>query len=415
MEVPQTSTSIGKKQWTSLIAAMLGWTLDAMDWMMLALALPHIQNTFGITLAKAGLLSTATLAGAAIGGIIVGIIADYLGRVRVLMFTMAWYAIFTALCGFAQSWEQLMVLRFIVGIGLGGEWGVGAALVSEYWPAQHRAKATSLVHSGWPVGYGLAALLYILLVPNYGWRSLFFAGILPAFIAIWVRLSVPEPEAWLETRASRQDNAVKQPSFPLATLFSLKYVRLTLLAMLLASGALMAYWGAATWLPSFLAKAKGLNIVKTGTYLIVLNAGAFFGYQFFGWLADTRGRRTAFTLGMTLSIIAVLVYVSIKQPSTLLLFGPVYGFITYGFFGNFGAFISELFPTEARATATNLVFNFGRGMSMLSPYIIGLVGQKYGLGVGLGVTAVFYLIGVIAVLLLPETAHKRDNHTIQKQ
>lgn len=397
--------SIGKKQWLSLSGALAGWTLDAMDWMMLALALPLIKASFHSTLPQLGLLGTTTLAGAVVGGIVMGLLADYWGRVRCLMLTMAWYSVFTAACGFARSYEQLLLMRVLTGVGLGGEWGVGAALVSEYWPDSHRARATCFVHSGWPLGYGLAAVAYITVVPVYGWRGLFFLGVIPALAAVWVRLSIPEPQVWLEAQQQRRERAPGQAAawFPLVTLFAGEYRRLTILATVLASGALMAYWGSATWLPSYLAKAKNLSIVSTGTFLIVLNAGAFLGYHFFGWLADLKGRRFAFSLGMFGSIVVTLVYVAINDNRTLLYFGPVFGFVSYGFFGIFGAFISELFPAHARATATNLVFNLGRGMSMLSPFIIGAIAQAKGLAFGLGATVVFNLIGLTALYLLPET------------
>ena len=180
-------------------------------------------------------------------------------------------------------------------------------------------------------------------------------------------------------------------------------MEITLLGMLLFSRALMAYWGSATWLPSFLASAKGLNVVKTGGFLIMLNVGAFLGYQFFGWLADRKGRRLAFIYGMCGAIIATIIYVAIDNELALLWFGPVFGFTTYGFFGIFGAFISELFPTSARATGTSLVWNIGRAMSMLSPIIIGALAEGYGLSFGLGVTVVFNLLGLVAVYFLPET------------
>jgi MFS family permease len=396
---------LGKSQWLSLGASFAGWTLDAMDWMMLALALPLIKNTFNCTLPQLGLLATMTLCGAAFGGTIMGLLADYFGRVRMLMITMIWYGVFTAFCGLAQSYEQLLLLRFLTGFGLGGEWGVGATLVSEYWPDRHRAKATCFVHSGWPVGYGLASIAFMLIVPAYGWRGLFFVGVIPAFMAVWIRTSVPEPRVWVEARKQKTQGIVGQQTtkFPLATLFSHDYCRLTLVASVLSAGALMAYWGAATWLPSYLAKARNLNIVRTGTFLIILNAGAFLGYQFFGWFADLKGRRLAFGSGLVGSVIVTLIYVAIDKEQTLLYFGPIFGFVSYGFFGIFGAFISELFPAKARATGTTLVFNVGRGMSMLSPYIIGAVAQAKGLGFGLGTTAVFNAIGLVALLMLPET------------
>ncbi|MBP2652571.1 MAG: major facilitator superfamily 1 [Firmicutes bacterium] len=394
-----------KNHWLSLAGATAGWTLDAMDWMMLALALPMIKISFDCTLPQLGLLATFTLGGAALGGVIVGILADYYGRVRVLMFTMLWYSIFTGICGFAQSYDQLLALRFITGFGLGGEWAVGAALVSEYWPDRHRAKATGFVHSGWPLGYGIASVVFMYVAPLWGWRALFWVGVIPALLAILVRLFVPEPEAWVEAKKNRTANgAEKAPAkFPLTTLFTGGLCKITLLGMVLSSGALMAYWGSATWLPSFLANTKGLNIVKTGGFLITLNVGAFLGYQFFGWLADKRGRRLAFISGMVCAIITTIIYVTINNDLALLFFGPVFGFTTYGFFGIFGAYISELFPTEARATGTSLVWNVGRVMSMLSPYIIGALAESSGMALGLGITVVFNLLGLIAVYNLPET------------
>ncbi len=402
---PTSDTGITKQMWMSLGGAFAGWMLDAMDWMMLALALPLIKTSFNLTLPQLGLLATMTLCGAAFGGTLMGIVADYYGRVRCLMFTMIWYGVFTGLCGFAQSYEQLLVLRLITGIGLGGEWGVGATLVSEYWPNKYRAKVTSFVHSGWPIGYGLATVAYMLIVPYYGWRGLFFVGIIPAFIAAWLRTAVPEPEAWLDVKKRRAlgiagDSVNK---FPLKTLFSGEYLRLTLFGCLLTTGALMAYWGNSTWLPSYLVKARGLNIVKSGSFLILLNAGGFVGYQFFGWFADRWGRRLSFIVGMIACIFVTLIYVSMPSERGLLLFGPVFAFVTYGFYGPFGAFISELFPAKARATGTTLVFNVGRAMAMLSPFIIGAVSEAKGLGFGLGVTAAFNLLGLIALIFLPET------------
>ena len=392
-------------RWKSLAAAFLGWTLDAMDWMILSIVLTQIGKEFNIGLAQLGMLGTVTLLGAAVSGLFVGVIADYLGRVRILTFTMIWYALATAACGFAESFTQLLILRFITGIGLGGEWGVGAALVSEYWPDKYRARATSLVHSGWPVGFGLASLASIYILPTLGWRYMFFLGIIPAFVAMWVRLSVPEPEEWQKTKANADEKRAKGETvaFPLATLFNPQYRRTTFFAVLWMTGMLLAYWGAATWLPAFLSNAKGLTIAKTGGFLVVLNLGAWFSYQFFGWLSDYKGRRFSMVTGCISSIIGTLIYVSIDSEQGLLLFGPIFGFMTYGLFGTAGAYLSEMFPAEARATGASFCFNFARGIAMLSPYIIGTVAAAYGLVVGLGLTALFSLIAVIALFFLPET------------
>ena len=398
-----TKSGFTKNQWLSLAASVSGWTLDAMDWMMLALALPLIGKSFNLSLPEMGFLATLTLGGAAVGGIVVGVLADYFGRVRMLMLTMLWYSVFTAACAFAQSYEQLSFLRFFTGLGLGGEWAVGAALVAEYWPDEHRAKATSLVHSGWPLGYGFAAVAFMLIVPTFGWRALFLVGVIPALVAILIRMGVPEPEQWVKSKQTRAQPTATAPQFPLAALFSPGLLRNTLLGSLLSTGALMAYWGSATWLPSYLASARGLTIVKAGGFLVLLNIGAWLGYQFFGWVADTWGRRVSFLIGLIGAIIATLIYVWIPSESGVFWFGPVFGFLTYGFFGPFGAFISELFPTEARAAGTGFCWNIGRAMSMLSPLIIGALAQGYGISFGLGATMVFNVLALIAIIFLPET------------
>jgi MFS family permease len=396
---------LGINQWMSLAASVAGWMLDAMDWMMLALALPLIKVSFNASLPELGLLATATLAGAAIGGVVVGILADYYGRIRILTFTILWYSVFTAACGFAQSYEQLLVLRVLTGLGLGGEWAVGATLVSEFWPDKYRAKATSFVHSGWPIGYGLAALANMYVVPLWGWQGLFWVGSLPAIFAVIIRLQVPEPEAWLEAKKLRSQGGVRQArqQFPLTALFSKALFARTCFAGLLSAGMLMAYWGSATWLPSFLSTAKGLNIVKTSGFLIVLNLGAFLGYQFYGWVADRFGRRVAFISGTLGAIVCTLIYVNISDEQALLYFGPIFGFATYGFFGPIGAYVSELFPTESRATGASVTWNFGRAMSMLSPVIIGAVAQAHGLAWGLGTTMIFNFIALLSLFFLPET------------
>ncbi len=395
-------TKVTRESWKCLIAAFVGWALDAMDWMLLALALPLIAKEFGSGMGASGLLGTMTLLGAAISGLFVGMLADKLGRVKMLMFTMFFYALMTALCGFAQSYLQLLVLRFFTGIGLGGEWGVGAALITETWPSKWRAWATSTVHSGFPVGYGLATLAYMYIAPVHGWRWLFFLGVLPAFVAIWIRLSVGEPAPW---KASRNNPNEEQPKLPLTMLFQGVYLKRTIFASIMVGGTLMAYWGMGTWVPSYLVQTKGLDIMKSGSFLLLLNFGGICGHQTFGFLSGRLGRRASLLLGIGSATVATLIYVTIDTPDTLFWFGWVFGWATYGFFGTFGAYLSELYPVEARATGASFTFNTGRAMSMLSPYIIGVTAASYGLGVGLGMTAVFNAIAMLALFMLPETRH----------
>jgi MFS family permease len=394
---------ITKGQWGSLLGAWAGWALDAMDWTMLAMVFPLLKAEFGVSLPQLGMLATATLGGAAIGGIIFGILADYYGRVKMLTFTMIWYGLGTAACGFAQSYEQLLIIRAITGIGIGGEWGIGATLVAEYWPDRLRARAIGLVHSGWSIGYGLSVLCMMFVAPTYGWRVMFFLGIIPAIVAVLIRLGVQEPEVWIKAREERAKGIKADVAkFPLASLFAAGYRRVTILACIFIGGALMANWGLSTWLPTYLKSAKGLDFVKTGIFLIVYQLGVFIGYQAYGWFADKKGRRYAFFFGLTGGGITTVIFSQLSSPQVILWFNFIFG-LSMGFYGLTGTFISELYPAHARATGTSFIMNMGRFLSMFSPVIIGAVAQTQGLAFGIATTVGFLVIGIIALCFLPET------------
>ncbi len=388
----------------SLFAAFFGYALDAMDWMMLAVALPLIMQSLHLSLLQGGLLATATLGGAAVGGLFSGIIADYFGRTKTLMIIIIWYAVFTSLCGFARSYEQLMVLRVLVGLGLGGEWGVGSALVAENYPLEERARATAIVQCGWPVGYGLAVLLSMLVMPYWGWRGLFFVGFLPALFTVWIRASVPEPESWKASKEQLSHAGEKQ-KFPYAVLFSRKYIFRVVIATLVFGLPAMGYWGISSWLPSYLSEARGLNIFKSGPYLILLNAGGIISYLLFGYLADKTGRRNAWGLGVALAMVSTLVFIKIPTNAALLIFSPILGFCTYGFIGIMGAYQSELFPQEARATALTFINAGSRFFAMFAPCIIGALAAAKSMAFGFASTALVYFLSL--VLLPPLTEKKK--------
>jgi len=386
----------------SLVAAFLGYALDAMDWMMLAIALPLIMQSLHLSIVQGGLLSMATLGGAAVGGLFSGIIADYFGRTKTLIFIILWYAVFTAICGFTQSYEQLIVLRVLVGLGLGGEWGVGSALVAENYPVEKRAKATAVVQCGWPTGYGMAVILSMLVIPWWGWRGLFFIGILPAFFTLWIRVSVPEPESWKKSKEQLSQAGARQ-NFPYAVLFSRKYIFRLIVAIFVFGLPAMGYWGVSTWLPTYLSETRGLNLFKSGPFLILLNVGGAISYLLFGCLADKTGRRIAWGSGVALALVSILVFVKISTNTALLIFSPVLGFCTYGFIGIMGAYQAELFPQEARATALTFLNACSRFFSMFAPYIIGALAATKGMAFGFASTAIVYFISLILVPLLPET------------
>jgi MFS family permease len=276
------------QQKRALLAASLGWMLDSMDVMLYALVLGQVQRAMHLSAALSGAMMSATLLSAAIGGIAFGWFADRFGRARALTTSMLVYSIATALCGLARTPSELLLSRIVLGLGMGGEWASGAALVAEVWPAPHRAKALALVQSSWAVGYALGAAVVALVMPHFGWRAVFFVGILPALITIWIQRSVHEPEAW------KREIRVDKPQTRRLFRGTLGYSVLICASM--NAAALFAYWGLFTWMPRFLSApiaegGRGLSVAQTSAWTIVMQAGTFLGYILFGYIADRYNRK----------------------------------------------------------------------------------------------------------------------------
>ena len=396
---------IQPRQWKTLLAAQLGWMLDAMDIMFYAFALTAIQTEFKLTSAEAGALASVTLIASAFGGIYFGALADKIGRARALVFSIISYSIFTAMTSTAQSIAMLIVWRCLVGFGMGGEWSAGSVLVSETWPAKHRGKAIGLMQSGWAIGYILAAIISAIILPVFGWRVLFIVGILPAFLTLWIRRNVPEPEIWIQNKENKKNKMTDS----LIIIFKKPLLKKTLTASLLTTCVLFAYWGLFTWMPSFLSKpieqgGAGLGIVKSSTWIVPMQIGAFFGYLSFGFLADRFGRRPVFLTFLISAALLVPLYGQLARHDILLLIiGPFIGFFGHGYFSVFGAMLAELFPTNIRGTAQGFTYNAGRAFSALSPFVVGALADHYGIGSALALTAFFFLMGAVIIFLLPET------------
>lgn len=403
--------TITPQQWKTLAAAQLGWMLDAMDVMLYAFALTAIRSEFGLTSAEAGALASITLVSSAVGGALFGVLADRIGRARALMYSILTYSVFTALTATSGSMAELLIWRMLVGIGMGGEWSAGSVLVSESWPAVHRGKAIGLMQAGWAIGYILAAILAALVLPDFGWRVLFVFGLLPALLAAWIRRSVEEPVVWREGKASAHPsplNALKQ-------IFHPPLLSKTLTASVITTSVLFAYWGLFTWMPTFLSTpvsqgGAGMTLVRTSTWIVPMQIGAFFGYTSFGFLADRFGRRPVFVTFLASAAILVPIYGQLGHQETLLLvLGPLIGFFGHGYFSVFGAMLAELFPTSIRASAQGFAYNAGRALSALAPYTIGALADQYGIGSALGLTSAFFLAGAGLIFLLPETRGKELN------
>jgi MFS family permease len=391
--------NVARSAWRALFAAQLGWMLDAMDFLLFTFAILPIQKEFGLTSATmGGLTSVALIAGAA-GGIAFGRIADRIGRVRAMTISILIYSLATAGLATSQSLWQLIAWRTLVGLGMGGEWSCGSVLVAETWPPEHRGKAMGLMQSGWAVGALLAAAISALVLARFGWRVLFLAGALPAVAAFFIRRNVEEPAVWRE-RGSGTSR--------FTDIFAPAYLRRTLIATLVASSVLVAYWGLTSWLPAFLASpiekgGAGLTLTKSALWLVILQLGAFAGYTTFGWIADRFGRRPSFTFFMIAAAIVVPVFAfGARSPLTLITLGPLVGYFGHGYFSLFGAMLAELFPTSIRATAQGFCYNAGRIVSAAAPFTIGAL-ASHQLSLGLAVDALFFAVGGVLIWFLPET------------
>jgi len=409
------SGAAGSKGWFSALtpaerrtfwACLGGWALDGFDVQVLSFAIPAIVATFSITNADAGLIGTVTLLTSALGGWLAGMLADRLGRVRTLQLTVLWFAVFTFLCGFAQTYYQLLVSRGLMGLGFGGEWAAGAVLMGEIIRAQHRGKAVGTVQSGWPIGWGAAAIvstvLFSVLPAERAWRLLFWIGLFPAFVVLFIRRFIDDPPVF---KAAREKSALAGVVPNPLEIFSPRIIRMTILTSLLATGAQGGYHALFTWLPTYLKVERKLSVIGTGGYIGVVIAGSFVGLLCGAWLADRIGRRANFILYAVCSLVTVFVYTLVPiNNGLMLILGFPLGFFANGMFAGMGALLTESYPTRVRCSGQGFSYNFGRGIAALNPTFVGMLSASLPLGESIGILALSaYGLVICAALLLPET------------
>jgi MFS family permease len=403
---------INKQQWKALVAAGLGYGLEAMDIMLYAMVIVQIMKELHLNSAIAGLLASLSFFAAALGGFAFGIIADKWGRTKSMIYSILIYSIFTAACGFSQTVLQLAVFRFLLGIGVGGEYTAGAALVTESWPAKHRGKAMGLVQANFGIGYALAALVAMIVLPRFGWRAVFFVGVLPALLTYFVRRSVEEPQIWKQNLQQARDKS-KEPSIVevIGDLFTHGQAKYTIVATSMCSFLLFAYWGAFTWIPGYLATpvekgGAGLSLVKSLTWVFIMQFGGICGHLSFGYISDKLGRRFTSIIFYVMSAILTVAYALLRNPAMLLVIGPFLAYFGYGYYAGFGPILAEIYPTKIRATGIGFSYNVGRGVSAFGPAVVGALAMTYGIGGGIAITAIAYILACGIILMLPETKGK---------
>jgi MFS family permease len=391
----------------ALIAAALGWMLDAFDVMLYSLIVVNLMFAFQMSKETAGFLGSLTLIAAAVGGMIFGVIADRFGRTKAMIIAIAVYSVFTAACGFSVTIMQLGIFRFLLGLGMGGEWASGAALVSETWPALHRAKAMGFMQSFYAVGYALAALVVAVVLPLWGWRAVFFVGVLPAFFIIWIRRRVQEPEIWKENKLGAKTSFAET----LRVIFGRRLRFLTTVVTMMNAFTMFAWWGFNLWIPAYLILSPGqggMGLTSAGkTWLIVvMQFGMWLGYLTFGFISDRFGRKRVYLVFLIAAALLLFLYSLIHIAVVLFFLGPLVSFFGTGHFSGFGALTAEIYPTKVRATAQGFTYNIGRIMSAVAPFAVGSLAQTRGFGAAFAVTAFSFFLAALMWIWIPETGGK---------
>lgn len=406
----------------TLLAAAMGWALDAFDAMLYSLVLAMLMRDLGMSKTTAGWLGTLTLLASGIGGVLFGFLADRIGRKQALMASILTYSLCSFASGLATSIAMLAAARFVLGLGMGGEWNTGATLVAESWPTELRAKAISIVQSSWALGFAAAALVAGPVSRYFGWRAVFFVGILPAAVTLWIQRSVPESEMWREQQNGSQAAAqpgpegslpyADAPSSAFSLIFRRPLLKHTMALLLFNFFGMFAWWGLFTWLPPYLSLpveqgGRGFGVLGMTTLMVVLNlCGMFPGYASFGWVADRVGRRNAFLSYSVIAAILIPLYAASRSQTVILVLGTLVAFFGTGIFSGSGIIGSEIFPTAVRARALGFTYNGARTMSSVAPLVIGRVGQAKGLSSAFYLCAAGYVLAALMTTQLPETKGK---------
>lgn len=403
-----TPTEITSTQKRTLLAAALGWGLDGFDVMLYSNIAVRVMADLGITSKSlTGLPNTFMLLASGIGGILFGFIADRIGRKKALMLSILTYSVCSFGSGLSTSLVALVIFRFVLGLGMGGEWNTGATLVAETWPTHLRAKAIAVVQSTWAWGLATAAVVagIVLSWTRNNWRVVFFVGILPAIVTLWIGSGVPESEMWKERQA-----ATGSASF--SAIFAPALRRNTIILLLLNLFGLFAWWGLFSWMPFYLTApvdngGRGFGLMNTTWLLVTLNlAGMFPGYLCYGWIADRLGRKRSLILFTLCAALLIPIYSAARSQWTIMVMGILVAFFGTGFFSGSGLIGSEIFPTQVRALGLGFTYNGARTLSCVAPYTIGWVGDHKGLSWAFWLCAAAFVLTALMTTQLPETKGK---------
>ncbi|AIO66426.1 MFS transporter [Burkholderia oklahomensis] len=410
MQAFQWFHELSARERRTLYAGFGGYAVDAFDFMIYSFLIPSLIAAWGMSKSEAGMIATSSLISSAVGGWLAGILADRYGRVRVLQWTIATFALFTFLSGYTHSFWQLLATRTLQGFGFGGEWSVVTIMMAETIRSpEHRAKAVGTVQSSWSFGWAAAAVLYwaffALLPEQYAWRACFWIGIVPALWILYIRRNVSDPDIYVAARRARE-RGIDRAHF--LQIFDRAHLRTTLFGSALCTGMLGGYYAITTWLPTYLKTVRHLSVFNTSGYLIVLIVGSFVGYLVGACLSDRIGRRASFVLFAAGSFSLGMAYTMLPiTDAAMLLLGFPLGIVVQGIFAGVGAYLSELYPGAIRGSGQGFCYNLGRGIGSFFPILVGSLSQSMSLVKAIGLVAGSgYLLVIVAALVLPETKGK---------
>ncbi|MCX5544140.1 MFS transporter [Paraburkholderia sp. CNPSo 3076] len=406
-----TAGASAAQRWHTLIASFLSYGFDAIDFMLLALTIPFIMKEFGISLEVAGLLGTAGMVGVGFSGVLIGVFSDRCGRKVALIMSIAIFGIFTFAIYFSRNWTDVLILRFLAGLGLGGVWGVISALVSESWPARTRGRAITFVLSAWPIGVMAAALTLTSFLRTHGWHFVFLFGGGSLLLIPYIWLCVPESNEWRAKRHVAAKSDTYSNRSLLAAIFRGELKAQTIIGTLTAAAGFTAYWGASTWLPTYLVKERMLSGSAMAWNISVLNIGMFIGYQLFGYVSDHLGPRNALFISLAGSAVMLPIYASVRDPVLLFWLGPVMA-LFFAFPGLFGAYFPRLYPTHVRSLGSGFCVNVGRGVSAFSPFLFGSVGHTWSLSIAIGLCGLGFFMAAVLTRLLPDIREPKNSLTM---
>ena len=422
---------LGKFHWRLLLIMMMGWAFDSMDTGIVAFVLATMIESWKLSSAQIGFIGSIGLVGMAVGAALSGTLADRMGRKKLFTGTLLVYSFATGLCGMAWSYESLLVFRFLVGFGVGGQLPVAVTLMSEYAPAKHRGKMVVLLESAWAVGWLAASVIAWLVIPKYGWQVAFFIGALPAMAVVYLWQSVPESAMYLVGKGryaeahelvaaierelgvpvgeapTVAEKSEKPQKFSFAELWSGDYLKRTICVWILWFGMVFAYYGIFTWLPSLLVKS-GHTLIRSFEFVMVMTVAQIPGYFAAAYLVDRIGRKVTLASFLGLCALSAYMFGYAKSGNEILFWGCLMSFFNLGAWGILYTYTPEMYPTHARASGVGYAAAFGRIGGILAPVVVGSIftsPDKFSTVFAL-FTAVLVIIALNIAILGEETMHK---------